>query len=359
VASLSIHGLRKSYGEVQILHGLDLQIPNGSFVVLLGPSGCGKSTLLRMIAGLESTTAGDIHIGRNAVTDTRAKDRNIAMVFQNYALYAHKTVFENMAFALRLRKMSQAEIDSRVKAAAEMLHLGPYLHRLPRELSGGQRQRVAMGRAVVRDPAVFLFDEPLSNLDAKLRVHMRAEIKALHQRLKATTVYVTHDQIEAMTLADIVVVMKEGHIAQSGAPLDIYDRPNSLFVAGFVGSPAMNFLHGEVDGLDGAPAVRLVDGSLLPIPEQAKVKRGQRVVFGVRPEHFELRPVDDPEPGVTAGVQVVEPTGADTHVLCSFDNQELRAVTPERLRLEPGTPIRLKAMPDKVHVFDEVTGLAV
>ena len=253
MASVGVVNARKSYGSQEVLHGVSVNISDGEFVILVGPSGCGKSTLLRMIAGLESVTAGEIRIGDRVVNDLAPKDRDIAMVFQNYALYPHKTVAENMSFSLRLRHKSKAEIDARVRRAAEILDVTPYLSRYPRQLSGGQRQRVAMGRAIVRDPQVFLFDEPLSNLDAKLRVQMRAEIKELHQRLTTTTVYVTHDQVEAMTMADRIVVMRDGVIEQSGAPLDLYDRPANLFVAGFIGSPAMNLLKGAVQARRRAP----------------------------------------------------------------------------------------------------------
>src|SRR3954447_4518169 len=256
MASVGLRGVRKSYGEVEVVHGVDLEIEDGAFVVLLGPSGCGKSTLLRMIAGLEPITHGEISIGGRVVNDLHPKDRNIAMVFQNYALYAHMKVFENMAFSMRLKKVPQAEIDKKVNWAAEILNLVPYLNRQPKQLSGGQRQRVAMGRAIVRDPSVFLFDEPLSNLDAKLRVQMRTEIKELHQRLKTTTVYVTHDQIEAMTMADVIVILRDGYIEQIGRPMEVYDNPVNLFVAEFIGSPTMNILHGEIEALDGKPIVR-------------------------------------------------------------------------------------------------------
>jgi multiple sugar transport system ATP-binding protein len=240
--------VRKSFGSTAIIHGVSVPIADGEFVVLVGPSGCGKSTLLRMIAGLENITGGEIAIGDRVVNNVPPKERDIAMVFQNYALYPHMTVADNMGFSLKLRNADQSEIDAKVKRAAEILGLGPLLDRYPRQLSGGQRQRVAMGRAIVRDPQVFLFDEPLSNLDAKLRVAMRTEIKELHQRLKTTTVYVTHDQIEAMTMADKIVVMHDGIVEQIGAPLDLYDRPVNMFVAGFIGSPAMNFLRGKIDG---------------------------------------------------------------------------------------------------------------
>src|SRR5687767_13603638 len=281
MAAVEIRDVRKAFGNVKVIHGVDIEIGDGEFVILVGPSGCGKSTLLRMIAGLESITSGEIRIGDRVVNDLPPKDRDIAMVFQNYALYPHMNVRDNMAFALKLRKASTAEIEARVRPAAEILGLTPYLHRYPRELSGGQRQRVAMGRAIVRDPQVFLFDEPLSNLDAKLRVAMRAEIKELHQRLGTTTVYVTHDQIEAMTMADKIVVLHDGRIEQIGAPLDLYDRPANLFVAGFIGSPAMNFLRGTV-ALNGTAVFRSEDGVSMPIGGQLRAVDGQPVLYGVR-----------------------------------------------------------------------------
>src|SRR5690349_24228930 len=266
MAAVTVKNVRKNYGDMEVIHGLDLEIADGTFVVLLGPSGCGKSTLLRMIAGLEPITAGEISIGGQVVNDLHPKDRNIAMVFQNYALYAHMKVFENMAFSMRLKKVPQEEIDRKVKWASEILNLVPYLNRQPKHLSGGQRQRVAMGRAIVRDPSVFLFDEPLSNLDAKLRVQMRTEIKELHQRLKTTIIYVTHDQIEAMTMADKIVVMHDGIVEQIGAPLDLYDDPANLFVAGFIGSPAMNFIEGTLSAsASGAGVIAGPQGHRLPL----------------------------------------------------------------------------------------------
>ena len=255
MASVAIRDIRKAFGPTEVIHGVDVGIGDGEFVVLVGPSGCGKSTLLRMIAGLENITAGEIRIGDRVVNNVPPKERDIAMVFQNYALYPHMTVAANMGFSLKLRGAPKAEIDTRVQRAADILGLGPYLERFPRQLSGGQRQRVAMGRAIVRDPQVFLFDEPLSNLDAKLRVQMRTEIKELHQRLKTTTIYVTHDQIEAMTMADKIVVMHDGIVEQIGTPLELYDKPGNLFVAGFIGSPAMNFLRGTIRA-NGAAVVR-------------------------------------------------------------------------------------------------------
>ena len=309
MATVSIRDVRKRYGSTEVLHGVSVEIKDGEFVILVGPSGCGKSTLLRMIAGLENITGGEIAIGGRVVNDVAPKERDIAMVFQNYALYPHMTVRDNMAFALSLASAPKAVIDQKVSRAAEILSLAPYLNRYPRQLSGGQRQRVAMGRAIVRDPQVFLFDEPLSNLDAKLRVAMRAEIKELHQRLTTTTVYVTHDQIEAMTMADKIVVMNGGNVEQIGAPLDLYDNPANLFVAGFIGSPAMNFLNGKVDG----GAFRSDQGTALPLPDTMGISDGSPIVYGIRPEHFQLS-----GGGVPARVNVIEPTGSETQVMAEF-----------------------------------------
>jgi multiple sugar transport system ATP-binding protein len=306
MAQVTIRGVRKTFGAVDVIHGVDLDIADGEFVVLVGPSGCGKSTLLRMIAGLETISAGTIQIGERVVNHLPPAQRDIAMVFQNYALYPHMTVADNMAFALKLRKTDQKTVDDRVQKAAEILGLKPYLTRYPRQLSGGQRQRVAMGRAIVRDPQVFLFDEPLSNLDAKLRVQMRTEIKELHQRLKTTTIFVTHDQIEAMTMADRIVVMHDGIIEQIGTPLELYDSPRNLFVAGFIGSPAMNFLKGAAKG-DGSIDV---GGTRLPVAGKHSVADGQPVVYGIRPEHLELA-----NDGFPAKIAVVEPTGSETMVV--------------------------------------------
>ncbi|MFM8823791.1 MAG: ABC transporter ATP-binding protein, partial [Limnohabitans sp.] len=280
MASVSIRSVKKNFGDVPILHGVDIEIKDGSFTVLVGPSGCGKSTLLRMIAGLEEISGGEILIGNNRVNDLPPKARDIAMVFQNYALYPHMTVGENMAFSLTLAKRPQDEIDQKVARAADILALGNLLDRYPRQLSGGQRQRVAMGRAIVRDPQVFLFDEPLSNLDAKLRVAMRSEIKELHQRLQTTSIYVTHDQIEAMTMGDQIVVMRDGRIEQTGSPLELYDFPANQFVAGFIGSPAMNFLPGKLLVQGGQCQVELNDGLKLNLPHPVKGQNGQPIVFG-------------------------------------------------------------------------------
>jgi len=285
MASVEIEKLNKQYGAVSVLHNLDLSVDDGKFVVLLGPSGCGKSTLLRMIAGLESITSGDVRFDEVRVNDVHSKDRNIAMVFQNYALYAHMSVRKNMAFSMRLKKVDKKTIDEKVAWASAILGLDDYLDRLPKELSGGQRQRVAMGRAIVRDPDVFLFDEPLSNLDAKLRVQMRTEIKELHQRLKTTTIYVTHDQIEAMTMADEVVIMRNGKIEQCGSPMQIYDKPNNLFVAQFIGSPGMNIIPCKIVEQNGH-LIASSNALALPIPQHANVVAGQNVLYGVRPEHL-------------------------------------------------------------------------
>src|SRR5258707_9932323 len=348
MAGVEIRGVKKSFGPVDVIHGIDIDIGDEEFVVLVGPSGCGKSTLLRMIAGLEHITGGEIAIGGRVVNQLPAKERDIAMVFQNYALYPHMTVRDNMAFSLKLRKADQATIDSRVEQAADILGLRAYLERYPRQLSGGQRQRVAMGRAIVRDPQVFLFDEPLSNLDAKLRVSMRTEIKALHQRLKTTSVYVTHDQIEAMTMADRIVVMNGGRVEQIGSPLDLYDDPVNLFVAGFIGSPAMNFLPGKVNG--GGIGI----GSDINLPNQAKnkIEQGRDVLIGIRPEHLAVS--DD---GVPAEVVIVEPTGADTQIFCKVAGRDVTAVVRERHTFRPGEAVRLK--PQLTYLFDPANGARI
>jgi len=350
MASVGIRDVKKAFGTTQVIHGVDITIGDGEFVVLVGPSGCGKSTLLRMIAGLENITGGEIRIGDRVVNNVPPKERDIAMVFQNYALYPHMTVAANMGFSLKLRGAPKTEIDSRVNRAADILGLKPLLERFPRQLSGGQRQRVAMGRAIVRDPQVFLFDEPLSNLDAKLRVAMRTEIKELHQRLKTTTVYVTHDQIEAMTMADKIVVMHDGIVEQIGTPLELYDEPDNQFVAGFIGSPAMNFLHGKVRtngsaGFDGPNGVRLPLAALPPDSE------GRPAVYGIRPEHFTI--ADD---GAEAEIVVVEPTGSETQVFAKLGGEEVVAVFRERHKFEPGDKVRLRPDPALVHLFDEATG---
>ena len=355
MASVTIQAVKKNFGEVPILHGVDIDIADGSFTVLVGPSGCGKSTLLRMIAGLEQISGGEIRIGARRVNDLLPKERDIAMVFQNYALYPHMTVRENMAFSLALAKLDKTTINSKVGRAAEILALMPLLDRYPRQLSGGQRQRVAMGRAIVRDLQVFLFDEPLSNLDAKLRVAMRAEIKELHQRLKTTSIYVTHDQIEAMTMGDQIVVMRDGRIEQTGSPLDLYDHPANQFVAGFIGSPAMNFLPGTLHRAGGAAHVELGDGTRLPAPPSAGGQDGAAVIYGTRPEHMLLAQTADTG-GIPVQVAVMEPTGMDTFIACRHVGVELAAVFRERHDFAPGSTIRLQPDVQRAHLFDAGTG---
>ncbi len=347
MATVSFRTVKKSFGKTDILHGISFDIRDGEFVVLVGPSGCGKSTLLRMLAGLEEITSGEILIDDRVVNELESKDRDIAMVFQSYALYPHMTVRENMAFSLRLRKADAAVTQERVAHAARILNLDHLLERYPRELSGGQRQRVAMGRAIVRDPKVFLFDEPLSNLDAKLRVAMRAEIKELHQRLKTTTVYVTHDQIEAMTMADRIVVMHDGIIEQIGTPLELFDRPGNLFVAQFIGSPAMNVLKGVVQGL----SVQ-AEGAAWPLGAQAGAKDGQSVHYGIRPTDIAL---SSQGPGVAAQVVVVEPTGAETELLVQVGQSQLTVVLHGRTTVQPGDTVHLNVDTGKVHLFDGQT----
>ncbi|MDX8481668.1 sn-glycerol-3-phosphate ABC transporter ATP-binding protein UgpC [Mesorhizobium sp. VK24D] len=351
MASVAIGDVYKSFGATQILHGVSVDIEDGEFVTLVGPSGCGKSTLLRMIAGLEKISRGHISIGSRIVNDVAPKERDVAMVFQNYALYPHMTVAENMAFSLMLKGVPKAESDAGVKRAAEILGLVPLLSRYPRQLSGGQRQRVAMGRAIVRNPQVFLFDEPLSNLDAKLRVQMRAEIKELHQRLKTTTIYVTHDQIEAMTMADKIVVMHDGVVEQIGPPLELYDRPNNLFVASFIGSPAMNLLRGTFAN-DGAPSFRGAGGVSVPLPKPPAVSNGEAMVLGVRPEHLRLA-----EDGIPVTVVVIEPTGSEVQIIGrTAGGEDIVANFRERHSFAPGDAIRLSVEPGPIHLFHGETG---
>jgi multiple sugar transport system ATP-binding protein len=354
MAEVDIVGVRKSFGSTEVIHGVDIEIVDGEFAVLVGPSGCGKSTLLRMIAGLESITGGNISISGRIVNMMPPKQRDVAMVFQNYALYPHMTVYNNMGFSLKLAGIPTNEIRRQVERAAGILNLTEYLDRYPRQLSGGQRQRVAMGRAIVRDPQVFLFDEPLSNLDAKLRVQMRTEIKELHQRLGTTTIYVTHDQIEAMTMADKIVLMHDGMVEQVGPPLELYDRPQNLTVAGFIGSPAMNFLSGTLAGANGAPVVETGDGFHLPVPPGTRSSPGRRVVYGIRPEHLDLAP-NEAAP-MPLKVSVVEPTGADTQVVCRVAAGEISAVFKERHEFRPGQEIGLSPVIANVHLFDADTG---
>jgi len=355
MASVSIRSAIKRFGDVEILHGVDIEIADGSFTVLVGPSGCGKSTLLRMIAGLEEISGGEIRIADKVVNDVLPKQRDIAMVFQNYALYPHMTVRQNMAFSLMLAKLEKSAAEAKVARAAEILGLTDLLERYPRQLSGGQRQRVAMGRAIVRDPQVFLYDEPLSNLDAKLRVAMRTELKELHQRLNTTSIYVTHDQIEAMTMGDKIVVMKDGRIEQTGSPLELYDQPANLFVAGFIGSPAMNFLPGTLRRANGAVQVELADGTRVGAPAGTSGSDAQPVIFGTRPEHLML--VDDTRGGtIPTEVVVVEPTGADTFISCRHHGVELAVVFRERHSFKPGSTIHLQPDPARAHLFDAASG---
>jgi multiple sugar transport system ATP-binding protein len=344
MASVFFKEIKKSFGNTKVLHGISLDIQDGEFMVLVGPSGCGKSTLLRMLAGLEEIDAGTIAIDGRTVNDVESKDRDIAMVFQSYALYPHMTVRENMGFSLRLRNEDRKITRERVQRASKILNLDPYLERYPRELSGGQRQRVAMGRAIVRDPKVFLFDEPLSNLDAKLRVAMRAEIKALHQRLKTTTVYVTHDQVEAMTMADRIAVMNDGRIEQLGRPLELYDRPLNLFVAQFIGSPAMNVIEGVFrNGAVEALGTRWLSNT--------KANEGQKVKYGVRPEH-----VDIGAGGIAAEVVVVEPMGAETELVLQVGGASLIVTTHGRASYNPGDKIHVSPQAEHAHLFDSASG---
>jgi len=352
MASVTFRDIKKSFGKVDILRGLGFDIADGEFVVLVGPSGCGKSTLLRMLAGLEDITGGEILIDGKVVNELESKDRDIAMVFQSYALYPHMTVGENMAFSLRLRDADKKLMAERVDKAAKILNLDKLLDRYPRELSGGQRQRVAMGRAIVRDPKVFLFDEPLSNLDAKLRVAMRAEIKALHQRLKTTTVYVTHDQIEAMTMADRIVVMHDGIIEQIGTPLELFDRPGNLFVAQFIGSPSMNVLAGTARVAGGERWVA-AQGARWPLPPEANVIDGQAVHYGVRPTDLVLSETGQ---GIAAQVVVVEPTGAETELLLQIGSEKMVLVMHGRADVGPDDTVYLALDAAKAHVFDGASG---
>lgn len=345
MGSVSFKDVRKKYGDVGVLHGIEFDIEDGEFAILVGPSGCGKSTLLRMLAGLESVTHGTISIKDKVINDVAPKERDIAMVFQSYALYPHMTVAQNMGFSLRLAKASKADIKRQVADAAKIIGLTDFLDRFPRQLSGGQRQRVAMGRAIVRNPTVFLFDEPLSNLDAKLRVQMRAEIKSLQQRLGTTTVYVTHDQIEAMTMADRIVVMNDGVIEQHGAPLELYDNPVNMFVAGFIGSPSMNFLSAVVT----ESGLALSSEQHLPIKTSLPLETN--VILGIRPEHLVLA-----EDGIDATIKVIEPLGSETLLLVDFNGQDMTLQLKGRLSERPGDPIKMLPLEDTHFLFDPDTG---
>ncbi|EKF42982.1 sn-glycerol-3-phosphate import ATP-binding protein UgpC [Nitratireductor indicus] len=355
MATISIKNITKSYGKTEVIHGVSLDVADGEFIVIVGPSGCGKSTLLRMVAGLERITGGTIEIGGRVVNDLEPRERDIAMVFQNYALYPHMSVFDNMAYGLKIANKSKDEIRERVGKAARMLQLEPYLERKPRALSGGQRQRVAMGRALVRDPAVFLFDEPLSNLDAKLRVQMRLEIKEMQRSVETTALYVTHDQVEAMTLADRLVVMNGGVAEQIDTPMAVYDRPATRFVAGFIGSPAMNIMKGAASGRE----FTLEGGTTLPLGEAALSGEGRPVLFGVRPEH--LRLVPDSEASIRLKVRAIETLGADTLAHGRFDGAgaeggEFIARLPGKTKLAEGDLLPLAMDPGSIHLFDAESG---
>jgi multiple sugar transport system ATP-binding protein len=361
MADVALRSVVKRFDDVEAVRAIDLDIPNNEFVVLVGPSGCGKSTTLRMIAGLEEVTSGDIYIDGEMVNDLPPKDRDIAMVFQNYALYPHMTAFENMSFGLRLRKFSKAEIRQRVENAARILDITDLLDRRPKALSGGQRQRVAMGRAIVRNPKVFLFDEPLSNLDAKLRVQMRTEIKRVHQKVKTTTVYVTHDQVEAMTLADRVVVMNNGRIEQVGSPQELYHHPKTRFVAGFIGSPAMNFMPCRLEHNGVGMRVRVSEAIALPVPAshapRYRTAVGRELVLGLRPEHLTEPRRGEPEEGCAFPVtlDVVEPLGMETMVFFTVNGTEYCARVDPAAARGPGESMRLAANIDHMHLIDPAT----
>ncbi len=349
MATVTLQNIKKHFGSVKVIEDLSVDIGDGEFVVLVGPSGCGKSTLLRMVAGLEEISGGEIRIGPKEVSHLPARDRDIAMVFQNYALYPHMTVEQNMGFALKLRKANPADTAERVRQAAAILGLEKLLDRYPRQLSGGQRQRVAMGRAIVRNPQVFLFDEPLSNLDAKLRVVMRSEIKAMHQRIGTTTIYVTHDQIEAMTMADKIVVLHDGNIEQVGAPLELYDRPANLFVAGFIGSPAMNFLDGRIE----EGVFHTEKGLILPLPPHliGKEAGGCPLVYGIRPEHIQFG-----GEGIQGRVTIVEGTGSEIFAKLDCGGEQISCLFRERIGIRFGDEIAVSVNPDQAHLFDKASG---
>lgn len=359
MGSVVLKNVCKSYGDAHVIKDVSLTIPDGEFCVLVGPSGCGKSTLLRMIAGLEEITGGEVAINEKDVTDVEPKLRDIAMVFQSYALYPQMTVRENMGFALKMAKLPKAEISRKVEAAADLLGLGVLLDRLPKDLSGGQRQRVAMGRAIVRNPQVFLFDEPLSNLDAKLRTQVRGEIRELHRRLKTTSVYVTHDQIEAMTMGQMIVVLREGRIEQVGSPLELYDRPANLFVAGFIGSPEINQLKGEVTLQNGEMMLRLADGSLLSLPPGMQVKPQQTVVYAIRPEQVNVVEEGEGNGALKATITAIENTGSDMQLFCNTGGGSFTSVFKQRLNVQEGETVWLQPKLSGIHIFDAESGQRV
>ncbi|ACS84512.1 ABC transporter ATP-binding protein [Musicola paradisiaca] len=355
MGSVILKNVSKSFDGTNIIRDVSLEIPDGKFCVLVGPSGCGKSTLLRLIAGLEEVTAGQVFINDQDVTDHEPKLRDIAMVFQSYALYPQMTVRENMGFALKLAGVPKAQIAVKVDDVATLLGLEKLLDRLPKELSGGQRQRVAMGRAIVRNPQVFLFDEPLSNLDAKLRNQVRAEIRELHQRLHTTSVYVTHDQIEAMTMGEMIVVLRDGVIEQVGTPLTLYDRPANRFVAGFIGSPEINQLSGWAVEHDGRLMLQLDEQTRVPVPDSVQVSAGQQIVYAVRPEQFEL--VTEAEGAIAVQVDVIENTGSDVHIFCQLsDRRRLTVSQKQRVALQASERIFLRPKAGAVHIFDQASG---
>ena len=356
MSTVSISGLKKAFADIEVIHGVDLQIGDGEFVALVGPSGCGKSTLLRIISGLEAATDGEIRIDGNVVNHLNPRERNIAMVFQNYALYPHMSVARNMGFNLKLSGLKRREINEKVTAVAKLLELDALLDRKPGQLSGGQRQRVAMGRAIVRDPAAFLFDEPLSNLDAKLRVQMRSEIKMLHQRVKTTSIYVTHDQIEAMTLADRVVILSGGNIEQVGSPIELYNAPDNIFVAGFIGTPSMNLVDATVENSNNGLIAMFASGQSIPLHGNRKLEEHQQVVIGMRPEHFTLGTQGASFSGLTT---LVEPTGAQTHVTFDLAGSSAMAVLEGGAVIQAGQTLSVSIDPGKVHVFDKRTGLRI
>lgn len=366
MTTVSLKNVVKKFGQTEVVQGIDLEIEDSEFIVLVGPSGCGKSTTLRMIAGLEEISGGEIAIGAKVVNDLPPKDRKVAMVFQNYALYPHMNVFDNMSFALKLRKVGKKEIKNRVEAAARTLNLENLLDRKPAALSGGQRQRVAMGRAIVRDPEIFLFDEPLSNLDAKLRTQMRVEIKALHQRMNNTIIYVTHDQVEAMTLGDRIVVMRDGHIEQVGDPIELYEKPTNAFVAGFIGNPPMNLIDGVIMKEEGNLKVKINDAFKIAIPEKQStaIEEGRQVIMGIRPDDVFLNAESDnknaPDHWKFKGlINVTEPLGNETHMHLDVEGVKMTGICEGRKRIKPEQTVELTFNLNHLHIFDAQSSMSI